>query len=80
MENQPEPTMVEFVLYNQWANQQLLNIYISQRSGNLITRIGCLGVSGSVPRSLSGENCKGINWSRNYGTWSIFNQSRSEGY
>jgi uncharacterized damage-inducible protein DinB len=24
METQPEPTLVEFVLYNQWANQQLL--------------------------------------------------------
>jgi uncharacterized damage-inducible protein DinB len=22
----PEPTLVEFALYNQWANQQLLNI------------------------------------------------------
>ena len=26
METQPEPTLVEFVLYNQWANQQLLAI------------------------------------------------------
>lgn len=24
METQPEPTLVEFVRYNQWANQQLL--------------------------------------------------------
>jgi uncharacterized damage-inducible protein DinB len=26
METQPEPTLVEFVRYNQWANQQLLTI------------------------------------------------------
>ncbi len=26
METQPEPTLVEFVLYNQWANQRLLAI------------------------------------------------------
>lgn len=26
METEPEPTLVEFVLYNQWANQQLLAI------------------------------------------------------
>ncbi len=26
METQPEPTLVEFVGYNQWANQQLLGI------------------------------------------------------
>lgn len=26
METQPEPTLVEFVRYNQWANQQLLTV------------------------------------------------------
>ncbi|MEZ4678791.1 MAG: hypothetical protein R2932_31695 [Caldilineaceae bacterium] len=26
MNMDPEPTLVEFVLYNQWANQQLLSI------------------------------------------------------
>ncbi len=46
MEIQPEPTLVEFVRYNQWANQQLLAICLNLDEGLLTTRIP--GAYGSI--------------------------------
>jgi len=46
METQPEPTLVEFVLYNQWASQQLLAICMKLDVGLLTTRIP--GAYGSI--------------------------------
>jgi uncharacterized damage-inducible protein DinB len=39
METQPEPTLVEFVLFNQWANQQLLDICMTLDQALLSTTI-----------------------------------------
>jgi uncharacterized damage-inducible protein DinB len=36
MPNQPEPTMIEFFQYNQWANQELMGI-CSKLSDEMIT-------------------------------------------
>lgn len=46
METQPEPTMVEFVRYNQWANQQLLTVCMNINE-NLLTAV-IVGARGSV--------------------------------
>ena len=46
MEIQPEPTLVEFVLYNQWANQQLLGICMKLDEGLLTA--GIPGAYGSI--------------------------------
>jgi uncharacterized damage-inducible protein DinB len=46
METQPEPTLVEFVLYNQWANQQLLTICMTLDEEMLTARIP--GAYGSI--------------------------------
>lgn len=51
MENQPEPTMVEFVLYNQWANQQLLTICKTLDDEILTTTIA--GTYGSILDTFS---------------------------
>ncbi len=37
MDMQPEPTLVEFVLYNQWANQQLLTLCMTLDEATLST-------------------------------------------
>ncbi len=39
METQPEPTLVEFIRYNQWANQQLLTICMNLDEDLLSTEI-----------------------------------------
>ena len=39
METQPEPTLVEFVRYNQWANQQLLALCMTLNEDLLATKI-----------------------------------------
>ncbi|MCL4506109.1 MAG: DinB family protein [Chloroflexi bacterium] len=46
METQPEPTLVEFVLYNRWANQQLLAICMNLDE-SLLTA-GIPGAYGSI--------------------------------
>lgn len=46
METQPEPTLVEFVLYNQWANQQLLAICMTLDEEMLTAAIA--GTYGSI--------------------------------
>ena len=46
METQPEPTLVEFVRYNQWANQQLLSICKELEEGLLSADIP--GTAGSI--------------------------------
>jgi uncharacterized damage-inducible protein DinB len=46
MKNQPEPTLVEFVLYNQWANQQLMSICMNLEE-ELLTA-GIPGTYGSI--------------------------------
>jgi len=46
METQPEPTLVEFVRYNQWANQQLLAACMNLDEGLLTARIP--GAYGSI--------------------------------
>lgn len=46
METQPEPTLVEFVLYNRWANQQLLGICMTLDESLLTTSIA--GGYGSI--------------------------------
>ncbi|HEY3289940.1 MAG TPA: DinB family protein [Anaerolineae bacterium] len=50
MDNQPEPTLVEFVLYNQWANQQLLAICMNL-DADLLTA-GISGAYGSIPQTF----------------------------
>lgn len=46
METQPEPTLVEFVRYNQWANQQLLTICMNLDEDLLTADIQ--GTTGSI--------------------------------
>ena len=46
METQPEPTLVEFVRYNQWANQQLLSICMNLDE-TLLT-VDIQGTTGSI--------------------------------
>ena len=46
MEIQPEPTLIEFIRYNQWANQQLLFICLSLDEDLLTTEIE--GTTGSI--------------------------------
>ena len=46
METQPEPTLVEFVRYNQWANQQLLAACMNLDEGLLTA--GIPGAYGSI--------------------------------
>jgi len=46
-----EPTLVEFALYNQWANQQLLNICISLEENMLDANIP--GTIGSILETFS---------------------------
>jgi uncharacterized damage-inducible protein DinB len=51
METQPEPTLVEFVRYNQWANQQVLDICMKLDKGLLTTAIP--GTYGSILETFS---------------------------
>ena len=51
METQPEPTLVEFVRYNQWANQQLLAICMTLDEDMLTASIS--GAYGSVLETFS---------------------------
>jgi uncharacterized damage-inducible protein DinB len=51
METQPEPTLVEFVLYNQWANQQLLTICMNLGEDLLTASIP--GAYGSIRETFS---------------------------
>jgi uncharacterized damage-inducible protein DinB len=46
MNSNPEPTLVEFVLYNQWANQQLLSLCMKLDAELLSAKI--LGTYGSI--------------------------------
>jgi uncharacterized damage-inducible protein DinB len=46
METQPEPTLVEFIRYNQWANQQLLSICMNL-DDTLLT-VDIQGTAGSI--------------------------------
>ena len=46
MEAQPEPTLIEFVRYNQWANQQLLTICMNLNKDLLTADIQ--GTAGSI--------------------------------
>lgn len=50
METQPEPTLVEFVRYNQWANQQLLTICMNLDEDLLTADIQ--GTTGSIPETF----------------------------
>jgi uncharacterized damage-inducible protein DinB len=50
METQPEPTLVEFVRYSQWANQQLLAICMTLGEDVLAARIS--GAYGSIPETF----------------------------
>lgn len=50
METQPEATLVEFVRYNQWANQQLLNICMNLSESLLTASIP--GAYGSIPETF----------------------------
>jgi len=50
METQPEPTLVEFVRYNQWANQQLLSICMNL-DRNLLTA-DIQGTAGSILKTF----------------------------
>jgi uncharacterized damage-inducible protein DinB len=43
---QPEPTLIEFVRYNQWANQQLMTICINV--GEDLLKTGTPGAYGSI--------------------------------
>lgn len=47
MDTQPEPTLVEFILYGQWANQKLLAICMKLDAGLLAA--GMPGAYGSIP-------------------------------
>lgn len=51
MTKQPEPTIVEFALYNQWANQQLLTICMSLNENML--NVNILGTAGSILETFS---------------------------
>ena len=51
MEIQPEPTLVEFVLYNQWANQKLLSICMDLKDEMLTANIA--GTAGSILDTFS---------------------------
>lgn len=51
METQPEPTLVEFVRYNQWANQQLLTICMNLDEDLLTASIP--GAYGSIRETFS---------------------------
>lgn len=51
METQPEPTLVEFVRYNQWANQQLLTICMNLDEDLLTANIP--GAYGSIRETFS---------------------------
>lgn len=51
METQPEPTLVEFVHYNQWANQQLL-AFCMNIDENLLTVV-IPGARGSILETFS---------------------------
>lgn len=46
METQPEPTLVEFIRYNQWANQQLLTVCMNLDEELLTAAIQ--GTAGSI--------------------------------
>lgn len=46
MNSKPEPTLVEFVRYNQWANQQLISICMKLDEALLATKIP--GTYGSI--------------------------------
>ena len=50
METQPEPTLVEFVLYSQWANQQLLAICMNLGEDLLTAEIP--GAYGTIPNTF----------------------------
>jgi uncharacterized damage-inducible protein DinB len=51
METSPEPTLVEFVLYNQWANQKLLSICMNLGEDLLTASIP--GAYGSIPATFA---------------------------
>lgn len=51
METQPEPTLVEFVRYNWWANQQLLTVCMHLDDDLLIVSIP--GAYGSIRETFS---------------------------
>lgn len=51
MKTQPEPTLVEFVLYNQWANQQLMTICMTLDQEILTATIP--GAYGSILNTFS---------------------------
>lgn len=51
METQSEPTLVEFIRYNQWANQQLLTICMNLDEDLLSTEIQ--GTIGSILETFS---------------------------
>lgn len=51
METQPEPTLVEFVRYNQWANQQLLAVCMNV--GEDLLKTGMPGAYGSILETLA---------------------------
>lgn len=51
METQPEPTLVEFVRYNQWANQQLLSVCLNLDEALLSVNIQ--GTIGSILDTFS---------------------------
>ena len=50
MNTQPEPTLVELVLYGQWANQRLMAICMNLGEDLLATRIP--GAYGSIPETV----------------------------
>ena len=50
MARQPEPTLIEFVRYNQWANQQLLAICL-QLDESLLT-VDIQGTAGSIRQTF----------------------------
>jgi uncharacterized damage-inducible protein DinB len=51
METQPEPTLVEFIRYNQWANQQILSICMNL-DDTLLT-VDIQGTAGSILETFS---------------------------
>ena len=51
MKTQPEPTLVELIRYNQWANQRLLSICMNLDEGLLSVNIQ--GTTGSILETFS---------------------------
>ena len=67
METQPEPTLVEFIRYNNWANQQLLAVCASLNESQLLAKVtgaygsinGWLGLSVGAPGPVQGKQRRG---------------------